>query len=153
MRNHIHSWTRLGGNLLQDKKKKIVIYAMYVIPYISNRILDFFWELLSFVSGDVDSNRILALLNLRVVFVYTAISTGFYTSGTNFRSRPKFLFFDFSFLELFIPHQCPSYQPLITFVISSASLMSQIDGQLIFLFTIELYESGPTERSRWETNN
>ncbi len=43
--DHIYSWTRLEGNLLQDKKKKIVIYVMYVIPHISNRILDFFWEL------------------------------------------------------------------------------------------------------------
>ncbi len=40
--DHIYNWTILGGNLLQDKKKKIV---MYVIPHISNRILDFFWEL------------------------------------------------------------------------------------------------------------
>ncbi len=44
MRDHIYSWTRLGGHL-QEKKKKIVIYVMYVIPLISNRILDFFWEL------------------------------------------------------------------------------------------------------------
>ncbi len=27
------------------QKKKIVIYVMYVIPHISNRILDFFWKL------------------------------------------------------------------------------------------------------------
>ncbi len=45
MRDHIYSWTSLGSNLLQDKKKKILIYVMYVIPHISNRILDFFWEL------------------------------------------------------------------------------------------------------------
>ncbi len=31
-----------GYNLLQDKKEKIMIYAIYVIPHISNRILDFF---------------------------------------------------------------------------------------------------------------
>ncbi len=30
----------------RTKKKKIVMYVMYVIPPISNRILDFFWELL-----------------------------------------------------------------------------------------------------------
>ncbi len=45
MRDHICNWTRFGGNLLQDTKKKIVMYVMYVIPHISNRILDFFWEL------------------------------------------------------------------------------------------------------------
>ncbi len=46
----IYTWTRLGGNLLQDRKKKIVIYVMYVIPHISNRILDFFWELPSSIT-------------------------------------------------------------------------------------------------------
>ncbi len=29
----------------RTKKKKIVMYVMYVIPQISNRIFDFFWEL------------------------------------------------------------------------------------------------------------
>ncbi len=42
--DHIYNWARLGGNLLQDKKKKIVMYVMYVIPHINNMILDFFWK-------------------------------------------------------------------------------------------------------------
>ncbi len=42
VRDHIYSGTRLVGNLLQDKKKKIVVYVMYVIPHISNRIWTFF---------------------------------------------------------------------------------------------------------------
>ncbi len=29
-------------NLLQDKKEKIMIYEIYMIPHISYRILDFF---------------------------------------------------------------------------------------------------------------
>ncbi len=46
--DYIYGWTRSGYNLLQDKKEQImiyVIYVIYVIHNISNRILDFFWEL------------------------------------------------------------------------------------------------------------
>ncbi len=44
VRDHIYNCTRFGGKLLQDKKKKIVMYVMYVISHISNMILDFFFE-------------------------------------------------------------------------------------------------------------
>ncbi len=43
--DYIYGWTRSGYNLLQDKKEKIMIYEIYAIPHISNRILELFWEL------------------------------------------------------------------------------------------------------------
>ncbi len=44
MGDYVYGWMRSGYNLLQDKKEKILIYAIYVIPRISNSILDFFFE-------------------------------------------------------------------------------------------------------------
>ncbi len=36
---------KIGRQPSTGQKKKIVMYVMYVIPHISNRILVFFWEL------------------------------------------------------------------------------------------------------------
>ncbi len=46
MRNHIYSWTRLGGNLLQDKKKKIIIYIYMWFPTLVAGFWTFFLRII-----------------------------------------------------------------------------------------------------------
>ncbi len=120
MRDHIYSWTRLGGNLLQDKKKKIVMYVMYEIPHISNRILDIFWELPEywrmtnkhepfFLANDSTANIVISTeQNLNFL---TSYNTNFF-NGT-FRSVLKL------FTQLFIIHgyQNSTYEPLIFYLL------------------------------------
>ncbi len=48
--DHIYGWTRSGYNLLQDKKEKIMIYATYVIPYISNGICKYRSRIVSYLT-------------------------------------------------------------------------------------------------------